>query len=403
MEIDMNVPIEQTIALEKVNPITDSALPITFGSGLTMLELVNKLLRVVNESIGNDIALSKNFNSLLAAFEELRKYVQEHGFGDGSITGDVLVDYTISAIKLAAGCVTSVKIHPGAVTEDKIADGAVTSSKIADRSISDKKLAYGCVTDKHMTSNSVGTYHIKEGCINGKHLDPATELPSTIKGATVGFESVYDARNKNLLATLGTLLQFVGDYVATGKHTIGAGKFYIKEGGMTSMGGNRVQMVGDPVSDTDAVNMGTLNKRTKPLVLFAGLDLNPPAMYQDDPAYGDEALEAILTGRQILVRTPNASMLGMTNAQLVSTDHHTAIFTPVLTYQLPNYENEYLYLFYLRDEKQTIPMSGVAGGGIQLPVYGQLKLKLSTKYNQCPLEPMTTREYGSFLLGLTQS
>lgn len=120
-------------------------------------------------------------------------------------------------------------------------------------------------------------------------------------------------------------------------------------------------------------NMGTMfnlvrKNRNAPLVLYADI----AESYLTDSATGDEVLKAILDGKQILVRTPNAD--GGT---------HTAIFSPVLMYQLPNVDNNYLYLFYLRDEKQDL--STALGLDIKIPVYGELKMLLSETYTECPL------------------
>lgn len=112
-------------------------------------------------------------------------------------------------------------------------------------------------------------------------------------------------------------------------------------------------------------------KGLKPLLLNAD-DL---ALYNTDPIYGDEALQAIINGRPILVKTPNSD--GGT---------YTAVYSPVYMYQVPNNENNYLYLFYLRDEKQTLDLSALGAGTIQLPVYGELKMRLSETYNYNPLE-----------------
>lgn len=90
--------------------------------------------------------------------------------------------------------------------------------------------------------------------------------------------------------------------------------------------------------------------------------------------FGDEALKAIMEGRQILVRINNASG-----------DIHTALYSPIYQYQLPNYRNDYLYLFYLEDSKQTVDLTAMGIGKIEIPVYGQLKLKVSREYHQSPL------------------
>lgn len=87
--------------------------------------------------------------------------------------------------------------------------------------------------------------------------------------------------------------------------------------------------------------------------------------YLIDSSYGDEALNAILTGRQILMRVPNADG-GI----------YTAIYSPVIMYHLPNYQNNYLYLLFLND--------GLVNG---LPTFSQAKMLLSKTYDYTPLEP----------------
>lgn len=110
---------------------------------------------------------------------------------------------------------------------------------------------------------------------------------------------------------------------------------------------------------------------TSPLVL----EENEANEYLYDSIAGEEALQAILSGRQILVRVPNASG-----------DNYVASYSPVYMYQLPNYENQYLYLFYLKDEKETIDLSAIGAGKIEMPIYGQLKMLLSKTYNADPLK-----------------
>lgn len=106
------------------------------------------------------------------------------------------------------------------------------------------------------------------------------------------------------------------------------------------------------------------------------LDADSAEAYQSDSSYGDAALEAIKSGRNILVRVPNADG-----------GSYTAIYSPVLMYQLPNYQNKYLYLFFLRDEKQDLSaLLGQPDGTVQMPTYGQLKMLLSQEYNSNPLE-----------------
>ena len=105
------------------------------------------------------------------------------------------------------------------------------------------------------------------------------------------------------------------------------------------------------------------------------LDEEMASTYNTDSQYGDAALQAVLDGKQILVKIPN-----------VSGDNYVANFSPVYFYQVPNQNSDYLYLFYLKDEKQTIDLSPVGLGQIQLPIYGELQMKLSKEYTECPLK-----------------
>lgn len=112
-------------------------------------------------------------------------------------------------------------------------------------------------------------------------------------------------------------------------------------------------------------------ENSSPLLLDADMQNN----YLNSTYYGDTALEAIKKGRQILVRVPNASG-----------DNYVINYSPVYMYQVPNYKNEYLYLFFLRDEKQDLSyILHQPTGSIVMPVYGQLKMKLSKEYNTNPL------------------
>lgn len=131
--------------------------------------------------------------------------------------------------------------------------------------------------------------------------------------------------------------------------------------------------------DNGTLHLDLGNGRCVPLGDSAPLILSADdsSAYEGMPERGDEALKAILSGRQILVRTPNADG-----------GSFTAIYSPVLMYQLPNHENSYLYLFYLRDEKQDLSaLLSQPAGTVQMPTYGQLKMKLSKAYNGSPLEP----------------
>ena len=128
---------------------------------------------------------------------------------------------------------------------------------------------------------------------------------------------------------------------------------------------NRAKVLKDTVTGKLGIQCGCGSDvqivSSEPLVLYA----EDAELYLEDTEAGDEALDAIMTGRPVLVRVPNADG-----------GKFTAIYSPVVMNHVPNYENEYLYLLFLND--------GLNEMG--LPSYNQLKLKLSKKYNMSPLE-----------------
>lgn len=109
----------------------------------------------------------------------------------------------------------------------------------------------------------------------------------------------------------------------------------------------------------------------KPLIL----DANLSDYYGGHPEMGDAALEAIKIGRPILVKVPNAKGSG-----------YVVNYSPIYMYQIPT-DGMYLYLFYLRDEKQDLSaLLGQPAGTILLPTYGEFMMLLSQYSNSDPLE-----------------
>ena len=118
-----------------------------------------------------------------------------------------------------------------------------------------------------------------------------------------------------------------------------------------------------------ANNIGAAN--LKPLILDATLS----DYYGGNSEAGDAALEAIKAGRQILVRVPNASG-----------DNYVATYSPIYMYQVP-LDGMYLYLFYLKDEKQDLSaLLGQPAGTVVMPTYGEFMMLLSKNYNSNPIE-----------------
>lgn len=90
--------------------------------------------------------------------------------------------------------------------------------------------------------------------------------------------------------------------------------------------------------------------------------------------YGDDALAAILAGRQIYVKVPSQNPGGL-----------YANFMPVIQYQLPQSGNDYLTLIYLKDGLAQNIMAALQTGSFDA-VYGQIVMLLSQSYDDCPLK-----------------
>ena len=427
-------------------------LPLVFGYELSYMEQVAKLVAKLNEVISNDNQQVELINGYMDAFEQLHNEVMGRAgawitgemLKGGIITTDHLTEQCVTNENLDVGAVRTSNIHnwsiiaehiedgavgqaalangavvagklgadavesrniadgailsqhlgekvvqtssiaDGAVTSDKIGVGAVGTDNIANLAITWEKLADGCVDRHHISAGSVGTSQIACGAIIGDHfgehvVDTIAIADNAITGDKLNQLSVHG--NTHIL-----------DYSIPGMKLMNGAI------GHGQLGKQCVKSMNIYPSSVELMHLSAEAKNRlapPPLVLYGVRENKHPAMYLDDPTYGDQALTAILQGRQILVRVPNQDMVGDVSACYA--EHNTYLFSPVLTYQLPNVDNDYLYLFYLRDEKQVIDLSALGMGAINVPVYGELKMKLSVKYDQCPLEYVDARIYGDMI------
>lgn len=90
--------------------------------------------------------------------------------------------------------------------------------------------------------------------------------------------------------------------------------------------------------------------------------------------YGDDALQAILSGKQLYVKVPSSSE-----------NSPYGNFMPVLQYQLPQNGNNYLTLFYLKDGIAQNLLAALTAGSLD-GVFGEITMMLSQSYDECPLK-----------------
>ena len=95
---------------------------------------------------------------------------------------------------------------------------------------------------------------------------------------------------------------------------------------------------------------------------------------EDETFFGDLAMDALMNGRQILIRLDN-----------YDGRKYTALYSPVYRYDVPNYQNNYVYLHYIKDAQRELDLSALGMGTVTIPVFAQMKLKTSKTYNVTPL------------------
>lgn len=106
----------------------------------------------------------------------------------------------------------------------------------------------------------------------------------------------------------------------------------------------------------------------------AQVNVKPYVIDSEAYTYGDDALQAILDGKQIFIKVPNKDGGSLYNN-----------FMPVIQYQLPNENNDYLTLFYLKDGIAENIMYAMATNSFD-GVFGEITMQLSQKYSECPLK-----------------
>jgi len=93
---------------------------------------------------------------------------------DGSISTVKLADGAVTAVKLGTNSVISVKILDANVTTSKLADSAVTSVKLADNSVTTLKIVDSAVTEAKIANDAVTTVKILNNNVTtGKIADSA--------------------------------------------------------------------------------------------------------------------------------------------------------------------------------------------------------------------------------------
>lgn len=166
---------------------------------------------------------TKDINALVqipSTARKMRVFVQTNGYAPfagqiqlqnitvtRAMVGELIVDGSITAAKIAANAIEVGKIKDGAISTAKIADSAVTTAKIpssaittvkiADGAISAGKIAANAVTADKIAANAITAAKIAAGAItadklNAKAIDGKTITGATIQTATSGTRILMD-------------------------------------------------------------------------------------------------------------------------------------------------------------------------------------------------------------------
>ena len=118
---------------------------------------------------------------------------------------EMIVDGSISAVKIAANSISAANIQAGAITTDKILAGAIESSLIATQAITAEKLAVGSVTTLAMTAGSINADRLTAGTITAGLLAANSVQAVNLQANSVTAEKMNVTSLAAITATIGTL------------------------------------------------------------------------------------------------------------------------------------------------------------------------------------------------------
>jgi hypothetical protein len=86
------------------------------------------------------------------------------------VSGELIVDGAVTAIKIAANTITAAQIAAGAITANELAANSVTATQLSAGAVTTAKLAAGAVTANELAANSVVAGKVAAGAINADQL-----------------------------------------------------------------------------------------------------------------------------------------------------------------------------------------------------------------------------------------
>lgn len=154
--------------------------------------------------------------------EQLKTSFNTAGFvnntfnSSGKMSGDKLVDLSITYKQLGMASVTTQAIAPLAVNTEKLADLAVEAAKLADSSVTTTKIANAAVGSAAIAQAAIGTAHIATGVITTAHIGDGQIVRAKIGDAAINSAKIADAAITSAkIQDLAVTTLKIGDYVIT--------------------------------------------------------------------------------------------------------------------------------------------------------------------------------------------
>lgn len=159
--------------------------------------------------------LERFIENLKASFNTVG-FVEKTFDSSGKMSGQKLVDLSITYKQLGLASVTTQAIAPLAVNTEKLADLAVEAAKLADSSVISTKIANAAVGSAAIAQAAIGTAHIGTGVIVTAHIGDGQIVNAKIGDAAINAAKIQDAAITNAkIQDLAVTTIKIGDYVIT--------------------------------------------------------------------------------------------------------------------------------------------------------------------------------------------
>lgn len=157
-------------------------------------------LSVVTDKLGDGAVTTSKIASFAVTNSEIADatiQATKLNLAEGSISGSVLTNASITSLKLEAGSVTtlaladssitSAKLAASSVTTAAIASGAITSAHLSAGSVTASALSTGAVTAASLSAGSITTAALADGCVSSAQIQDSAITTASVADASITY------------------------------------------------------------------------------------------------------------------------------------------------------------------------------------------------------------------------